>query len=210
MIKKEVLIIDYGMGNIWSVANALNYVGAKVVVSSDPDLIVNARKLILPGVGSFRRAMEVLREKSLDQAIVEAVLKKGSDILGICLGMQLMGTAGSEDGETIGLSLIPERVDKFSELELNHRKIPHIGFNQVNSSEESKLFSDIPSESDFYFVHSYRILPNNLNGAVSLCNYGVNFVAGYENGNIFAAQFHPEKSQGNGLRLISNYMHLNA
>ncbi len=210
MSQKEVLIIDYGMGNIWSVASAFSYVGAKVTVSSDPDEVIGAKKLVLPGVGSFRRAMEVLREKSLDQAIVEAVSNRGANILGICLGMQLMGDLGSEDGKTKGLSFISASVDRFSEIESQNRKVPHIGFNEVKSSDQSKLFSGIQSGSDFYFVHSYRMLAEKLQGIVSSCSYGVNFVAGYENGNIFATQFHPEKSQGNGLRLLNNYLNIDA
>ncbi len=206
MNKKSITVIDYGMGNLWSVLSALRYLGCNPRVSGDPDEIINSSSLLLPGVGSFRKAMMALKEKELDRAIVEAVKIKGSKILGICLGMQLMGTNSSEDGDTLGLGLIPSVVDKFTPQEVGSNKIPHIGFDLVNSQANSSLFKGLQEAADFYFVHSYRMLPSGLIGKSAVCNYGIEFLAAYEQDNIFATQFHPEKSQTNGLILLKNFL----
>lgn len=206
MMNPSITVIDYGMGNIWSVLSALRYLGCNPIVSSDPDEIVQAESLLLPGVGSFRKAMEALNQTGLDQAIVEAVQSKGSKILGICLGMQLMGSRGSEDGEVTGLGLIPNSVDAFTAQEVGTNKIPHIGFDIVHSTSGARLFQGLPNAADFYFVHSYRMLPDGLSGITATCAYGVEFLAAYEQGNIYATQFHPEKSQTNGLMLLKNFL----
>jgi len=206
MTRSAITIIDYGMGNIWSVLSALRYLKANATVSGDPREIATAQALLLPGVGSFRKAMTALREKQLDQAILEAVQSNGAKILGICLGMQLMGSRGSEDGNTSGLGLVPNPVDIFTAQETEGNKIPHIGFDVVRSAPESRLFRGLPQEADFYFVHSYRMLPGGLPGIAATCRYGVEFLAAYEQGNIFATQFHPEKSQTNGLVLLKNFL----
>ena len=202
----KVTLIDYGMGNIWSVISALKYLGCNVIVSSDPDVIKEAETLLLPGVGSFRKAMESLRNLKLDQAIIESVQGDGNKILGICLGMQLLGSRSSEDGETVGLNLIPASVEEFSMKDVGAHKIPHIGFDQVSSRAEAKLFQGLPESPDFYFVHSFRMLPTGLSGISATCRYGTDFLAAYENDNIFATQFHPEKSQTNGLMLLRNFL----
>ncbi len=206
MNKKSITVIDYGMGNLWSVLSALQYLGCNPEVTADPNEIVKADSLLLPGVGSFRNAMIALKAKELDKAIVEAVQIKGGKILGICLGMQLMGISSSEDGDTAGLGLIPNRVDKFTPQEIGPNKIPHIGFDLVHSQPNSHLFRGLQRAADFYFVHSYRMLPAGLNGKVAACNYGEEFLAAYEQDNIFATQFHPEKSQTNGLMLLKNFL----
>jgi len=206
MINKKVVVIDYGMGNIWSVVSALKYLGYHAVVSADISEIRTSDSLILPGVGSFRKAMNSLRKLKLDKVIIEEVIESNKLFLGICLGMQLMGTSSDEDGETFGLGIIPNKVEKFSQQELGVNKIPHIGFNSVNFSSTSVLFKDISVNSDFYFVHAYRMLPEVLTAGIATCEYGVNFLAAYENNNIFATQFHPEKSQTNGLLLLKNFL----
>ncbi len=206
MSKRKITVIDYGMGNLWSVQSALRYLGCNPIISGDASEVAVAESLLLPGVGSFRKAMSVLKHRGLDQAIIEAVQTKGSKILGICLGMQLLGTRSSEDGDTLGLGLIPTAVDKFSPLEINSIKIPHIGFDMVMSPPEARLFQGLMNATDFYFVHSYRMLPTGLNGTVATCNYGTDFLAAYEKDNIFATQFHPEKSQTNGLILLNNFL----
>lgn len=208
MSKKSITVIDYGMGNLWSVLSALRYLGCNPKISSDPDEVRNADSLLLPGVGSFRKAMVALKEKELDSAIIEAVNIKGKNILGICLGMQLMGTNSSEDGDTLGLGLIPNSVDKFTPHEIGRNKIPHIGFDLVHSQPDSLLFRGLQQAADFYFVHSYRMLPGGLSGKRANCDYGVEFLAAYEQANIFATQFHPEKSQTNGLILLNNFLAL--
>ena len=206
MTNLEVTLIDYGMGNIWSVLSALKYLNCDVIVSSDPSVIKKSKTLLLPGVGSFRKAMKSLQELNLDEAIVESVQDDGNKILGICLGMQLLGSRSPEDGETVGLNLIPASVEEFSIEEVGIFKIPHVGFNQVSSQAESKLFQGMCGTPDFYFVHSFRMLPIGLSGISATCRYGTDFLAAYENDNIFATQFHPEKSQTNGLILLRNFL----
>lgn len=206
MMSSRITVVDYGMGNIWSVINALRYLGSTPIVSSDPKEIESAESLLLPGVGSFRKAMISLQETSLDQAILEAVQGKGRKILGICLGMQLMGSRSSEDGDAVGLGLISNTVDMFSPEEVGTNKIPHIGFDLVHSKPDSALFHGLPEAADFYFVHSYRMLPHGLIGKTATCVYGTEFLAAYEQQNIFATQFHPEKSQTNGLILLKNFL----
>lgn len=205
-MRGRVTIIDYGMGNLWSVHSAFAFLGCDVVISSDPDLIEQSDTLVLPGVGSLRLAMKSLRCQGLDQAILSAVRGRGARILGICLGMQIMAADGTEDGGTSGLGLIPTSVERFQSSEVGSLKIPHIGFNQVISPNETVLFKRLGPATDFYFVHSYRIADPSLPGRKALCRYGADFVAGYESDNIFAVQFHPEKSQTNGLILLENFL----
>jgi len=202
----KVSIIDYGMGNLWSVCSALSYLGYKYELCSTPLAISKANVLILPGVGSFNKAMQSIVENKLDEAILETVQVKQKKILGICLGMQLLAQSSTEDGITQGLNLIPGEVIRFQDSYDNSLKIPHIGFNEVVSDSDSKLFKGIKKNSDFYFVHSYMIPHDNFDGNIAVCNYGRPFLATYEKDNIFAAQFHPEKSQTNGLMLLSNFL----
>jgi len=201
-----ITVIDYGMGNICSVINALEYLGGSVVLTSDPKQIKSADHLILPGVGSFRKAMETLRVKRIDTAICSAAETNGSRILGICLGMQLLGSHSTEDGDTIGLELIPNRVEQFSQVELKENKLPHVGYNSVHLSESEGLFRDIPEDAFFYFNHSYRMLVGDLMGISATCTYGIEFLAAFETDNICGTQFHPEKSQSNGLLLLKNFL----
>lgn len=202
----KVTIVDYDYGNLWSVKNALVYLGYEPEITSDPEKITNSTKLILPGVGSFALAMKSLKEKNIDQAIRDAVIERGASILGICLGMQLLGSSGTEDGITDGINLIPAKVDIFDKNALGKLKTPHIGFNKVLGHPESMLFKGLDEETDFYFVHSYRMLENNIDGYNGICSYGEEFMASYENENIFATQFHPEKSQNNGLIMLNNFL----
>jgi glutamine amidotransferase len=208
MSKGCITVIDYGMGNLWSVLSAIKFLGYESVVSSDPMEIGVAKILVLPGVGSFRKAMNSLRRLGIDQAIKNSLKNNDHRILGICLGMQLMGNSSSEDGYTIGLGLIQTSVEKFTPFDIGVNKIPHIGFDQVTHQPDSRLFKGIDNSSDFYFVHSFRMLPAGLIGKVATCNYGNDFLAAYEQENIFATQFHPEKSQTNGLILIKNFLDL--
>lgn len=206
MARRQVAVIDYGMGNVWSVLSAFRYLGSEAELTGDPDRIVAADFIVLPGVGSFRKAMESIRKTGMDKAIHEAVKTRGSRILGICLGMQLLAAYGSEDGETAGLGLIGNRVDRFTASELGHRKLPHVGFNTVRFNEPAGLFRDLPGQPDFYFVHSYRMLIEHLGGRHATCSYGTDFLAAFETDNICGTQFHPEKSQTNGLILIRNFL----
>jgi imidazole glycerol-phosphate synthase subunit HisH len=205
-MSQRITIVDYGIGNLWSVSSALHYLGYDSVVSSTPSEIANADVIILPGVGSFRKAMLALRNSRLDEAILEAVSGKGRKIIGICLGMQLLAIHSTEDGETEGLGLISTQVEQFNIDSIGRLKVPHIGFNEVRSQEQSILFKGIAPSSDFYFVHSYRLLAGGLPGRHGICHYGQDFLAAYEHENIFATQFHPEKSQTNGLKLLKNFL----
>lgn len=202
----QIVIVDYGMGNLWSVQSALRYLGVEPVISGDPVVVGAADALILPGVGSFFKAMHALESQGLAEALYEAVLRRQRKILGICLGMQLFAEKGTEDGECTGLGFIPGTVERFTSKELGPLKVPHIGFNQVNASLQSCLFRGIALPADFYFVHSYRLRAAEVPGEHGLCHHGIEFLAAYESENIFATQFHPEKSQANGLRLLSNFL----
>ena len=206
MSKSKVTIIDYGMGNLWSVLSAFHYLEIDANIASDPEGVINADTLVLPGVGSFRNAMGGLKKNGLDQAIIEAVKVRGIKILGICLGLQLLGTKSAEDGNTAGLGLIDAGVERFTFEEVGDNKIPHVGFDLVKSQNEWPLFEGLKKVTDFYFVHSYRMLPNGLSGKKAICNYGVDFLAAYEKDNVFATQFHPEKSQSNGILFLKNFM----
>ena len=206
MVRPHVAVVDYGMGNVRSVMNALNYLGASVELVDDPDQLGHFGFLVLPGVGSFRRGMEALRARHLDQAILASVKTGQSKILGICLGMQLLGIRGSEDGVTEGLGFANQSVDRFTPEEVGDLKVPHVGFNAVNFEDKSLLFKGLPQGADFYFTHSYRMKPVDIEGTIATCEYGTRFLAAFEMNNVFGTQFHPEKSQTNGLMLLSNFL----
>ena len=206
--KSEVVIVDYGMGNLWSVRSAFEHLNCTVEISNDPEVISRSNRLILPGVGSFRIAMETLLRSGIAEAVIDAVKDRGVYILGICLGMQLLGQSSPEDGETEGLGLINIRVNQFDRRFTKDLKIPHVGFDLVKSGNGSRLFKDMPCENDFYFVHEYRMQNTLYEGVSSTCNYGETFLAAYENENILATQFHPEKSQANGLQTINNFLNI--
>jgi glutamine amidotransferase len=208
-VENKVTIIDYGMGNLWSVASAIKFLGADPVVSHDPIEIANSNCLVLPGVGSFRRAMETIRANKYDQAIAEALTNPKTKLLGICLGMQLLGASSTEDGVTLGLGLVPNLVTRFSSNNNIKIKIPHIGFSEVKSPKNSSLFVNIPDNSCFYFVHSYFMEIANSDvtkGHVATATHGTDFVAAIESGQISGTQFHPEKSQKSGLQLMRNFL----
>lgn len=199
----KIVVVDYGMGNIKSIISTLLYLGINYpLVSSDYEVIKSANKLILPGVGSFRNAMENIIDKRLDEILKEVVLVDKKPILGICLGMQLLGLSSTEDGYTQGLKFVNAYVEKFQEINI---KIPHVGFNQVQINPLAKLYKGIICGSDFYFTHSYKMSSKDyLNQSV--CKYGSEFIASFEYENIAAVQFHPELSQNNGLTLLNNFI----
>ncbi len=200
----NVLIIDYGMGNIKSIAGALKYLGInKIKVSSHPKDIIDADKIILPGVGAFPMAMRNIKTLNLDEYLQNEVLEKKKPVLGICLGMQLMGKSSTEGGLISGLGFIDSKVEGFSDEFI---KVPHIGFNQVHINKNSRLFDAIEDFSDFYFVHSYQ-MTSEINISQSICEYGSKFIASYELDNIAGVQFHPELSQTNGLKLLKNFLY---
>lgn len=200
----RLVVVDYGMGNLHSVLSALRYLGVEPLLSSDPDTVAGADALLLPGVGSFRKAMERLNETGLADALNEAVMIRQRKILGICLGQQLMAEYGDEDGGQAGLGFVPGAVTRLPTV--RGLKVPHVGFNTVRFESDSRLAAGLGETVDVYFVHSYRLGVEERPGMAALCNYGGDFVAAYEHENVFATQFHPEKSQTNGLRLLSNFL----
>jgi glutamine amidotransferase len=202
----KITIVDYGMGNLYSIANVIEYLGRNVVVSSDRNILKNSDIVVLPGVGSFGRAIQALESTGLDDAIREYALIKKKKIIGICLGMQLLAQDSEEGGTFKGLDIIKTSVKRFQESSL--KKIPHIGFNEVEIPTKGNiLFDGIKNNSDFYFLHSYKLNDLNIDGYKALCTYGgERFIAAYEYNNIFATQFHPEKSQTNGLILFKNFL----
>ena len=206
MKSRTITIIDYGMGNIGSLSNAFNYLGAKVKISTDPHKIEKSNIVILPGVGSFHKAMKIIKKNSIDKAI-ENIISKGNYIFCICLGMQLLASESFEDKFTKGLGIIPNKVNKFTFKETKS-KIPHVGFNQVFFERENKLFKGLSPGTDFYFVHSYRILPEKMKKNISTTKYGINFMSSLIKDNIYATQFHPEKSQSNGIKLLDNFLNI--
>lgn len=186
---------------------ALEFLGARPVSTSSPKEVAQARRLILPGVGAFHAGMAALRSHDLEKPILEAVTVKKVPILGVCLGMQLLATSGSEGGKANGLGLVGQQVEPFSKQEVGNRKIPHVGIDTVEISTQEGLFSGLGLHPSFYFTHSCRMLPS-FERREGKCTYGVEFLAAFQYENICGAQFHPEKSQSNGLRLLKNFMEL--
>jgi len=202
-----ITIIDYGMGNLFSIRGALEYLGADCEVVSDPGRIFKAEKIILPGVGSFCKAMDIIVERDIDKALREAVLSRKIPLLGICLGMQILATEGAEGGPRAGLNFINATVHKI-EPAISTCKIPHIGFNEVSIINGTRMFQGIREGADFYFIHSYRMICDDDCTVAATTEYGIKFVSAVEKDNIWGCQFHPEKSQKNGLRLLRNFIEL--
>ena len=201
----SLLIVNYGMGNFGSIVSALRYVGQEnIIVSNDPDELRVADKLILPGVGNYSRAITKIKKLGLDQHIKELVLTQKKPILGICLGMQLLGSSSTEDGYNPGLGLVEGNISKY---QMTGLKVPHVGYDQVKACKGSRLYENISSSPDFYFTHSYRMTSNSSIGQ-SWCFYGEEFIASFELENIAGVQFHPELSQTNGLKLLRNFIEL--
>lgn len=198
----KITIVDYGMGNIYSLQSALKFLGYDSICSNKSEDIINADKIILPGVGSFKIAMDNIIKLKIDKSIKIAVKEHNIPILGICLGMQLLGVSSTEDRFSNGLNLFEGEVTKFTDQSV---KIPHVGFNNVYYPDNSTLYKGIKMNSDFYFVHSYKMKTNKIKG-IGYTSNGENFVASFEQGNIFGTQFHPEKSQTNGLLLLNNFI----
>ena len=195
-----IVIVDYGMGNLRSVQKGFQRMGFRAEVSSDPDAVARAGKLVLPGVGAFGDAMEELKRRGLAEAVVEAV-GRGTPLLGICLGLQLLFQESEEGGRYEGLGLLEGRVRKFPD----GLPVPQIGWNQVHIRKPSPLFSGIPDGSFFYFVHSYYVEPEDPEDIVAETEYGISYASAVGRGNAFGVQFHPEKSQRMGLRLLENF-----
>ena len=201
-LRPVISIINYEMGNLRSVQKALEKLGYEATVTDDAAAIAAADKIILPGVGAFSDAIAALRERNLIEPIRE-VVASGKPTLGICLGMQLLFETSYEDGEHQGLGILPGKVVKF---DLPHEyKVPHMGWNQVAFSKQSPLYAEINDGAHVYFVHSYYVVPTDNSVIATTTDYGGPFCSSVERDNLFAAQFHPEKSQKVGLKLLENF-----
>jgi glutamine amidotransferase len=199
-VSTRIAILDYGMGNLRSVEKALEHVGVTATITNDAGEVRAADGLILPGVGAFPRAMERIRALGLDDLIAEQ-RGEGVPILGICLGLQLLFDSSTELGGAGGLGLLDGPV---AELEAEGLKVPHIGWEPVRWEQESRLTDGIPSETPFYFVHSFAPRPSG-DELLGTAVYGNRFACAAERDNVFGVQFHPEKSSSAGLRLLSNF-----
>jgi glutamine amidotransferase len=200
-----VTIVDYGMGNIRSVANAFEALGADVAVAARPHELRASQRIVLPGVGSFGEAMARLRESGLAASLSREVLEERKPFLGICLGMQLLATRGFEYGEHRGLGWIEGDVRILEPKDATLR-VPHIGWNEVRLAKGGQLFQNTRENETFYFVHSYHLLPFDPSVVAGVSEYGGAVVAAVERGNIFGTQFHPEKSHRAGLVLLKNFL----
>ena len=201
-----IAIVNYNMGNLGSVMNAFKKVGANAVIESDPQKLKEYDKLILPGVGAFRDAMEHLKSSGLGEAIKEFA-KSGKYLMGTCLGMQLLFESSEEFGTTQGLGLVPGKVVAFNKEKFDNPKlkIPHMGWNELFVQRDDKVFNGLESEFYLYFVHSYHAVCED-QYAIGKTFYGYEFVSAVNKENIYGFQPHPEKSHNNGLKIIENFV----
>uniref|UniRef100_UPI00404B2C35 imidazole glycerol phosphate synthase subunit HisH n=1 Tax=Flavobacterium sp. TaxID=239 RepID=UPI00404B2C35 len=198
--KVKVAIINYGMGNVASVEKAIKHLGYESIVTNDPIEINTASYIILPGVGAFNQGMENLNKLGLVDLLNKEIILNKKPFLGICLGMQLIATIGFEPLSTKGLGWIEGEVIKINEPE---KSIPHLGWNEITTTPNSII--DVFNKKDFYFIHSYHFKVTNRDNIAATVNYGNNYVAVIQKDNIFATQFHPEKSQTSGLELMKSF-----
>ena len=200
-----IAIIDYDMGNLRSVAKAFEKVGADAAPTRDPSVIADSSHVVLPGVGAFKDCMRNLEEYGLVKPIIRAI-EAGKPFLGICLGLQLLFDESEEFGPHRGLGVIKGRVVRFPEG--RGLKVPHMGWNEAKKRKDSRLLADIEDSSYFYFVHSYYAVPDDPSVTLTSTGYGVEFTSSVEKDNVMACQFHPEKSQRTGLRVLKNFSSL--
>ena len=201
-IRNTISIIDYGMGNLRSVQKAFEHIGAQAEITADADVIDQAPAVVLPGVGAFGDAMRNLREAGLDTAI-HRVVEAGRPFLGICLGQQLMFETSEEMGQHQGLGLFRGQVRRFPDSEL---KVPHIGWNQIHIQRDDPLLAGVEPESFAYFVHSYYVDPLDEEVVLTTTDYGIDFASIVGRERVWGIQFHPEKSQDVGLRILENFV----
>ena len=206
-----IAIIDYGMGNLRSVQKGFERVGREAVVTSDAKTILSASKVVLPGVGAFPDCMRNLREYGLIEAVLQSI-SSGKPFLGICLGLQLLFTESEEFGISKGLDIIKGRVVRFKGPEFDNRqsatnilKVPHMGWNSISIRRRPPALADIPDNSHVYFVHSFHVVPEDKGVIATTTPYGIEFVSSIWKDNVFAVQFHPEKSQTLGLSILKRF-----
>jgi glutamine amidotransferase len=199
-----IAIIDYGMGNLRSVQKGFERMGHEAVVTSDAKTILSASKVVLPGVGAFPDCMRNLREYGLIDVVHESI-NSGKPFLGICLGLQLLFTESEEFGISKGLDIIKGRVVRFKGPEFSELKIPHMGWNSLSIKRRAPMLQDVPDKSYVYFVHSFHVVPDDKSVIATTTPYGFEFVSSIWKDNIFATQFHPEKSQALGLSILKRF-----
>jgi imidazole glycerol-phosphate synthase subunit HisH len=199
---KPILIVDYGMANLRSVQKAFERLGHAAEISGDPDRVAEAHKLVLPGVGAFRDAIARLREAQLAGPICDHV-RAGRPFLGVCLGLQLLFTTSHEDGQHRGLDLFPGEVVRFPDVP--GLKVPHMGWNQLRVTRRAPHLEGLPDSAAVYFVHSYYVLPKGARLVATETDYPTPFCSSVWHENVFATQFHPEKSQRVGLGILHNF-----
>jgi glutamine amidotransferase len=203
---ETVAVVDYGMGNLHSVRHALGMVGAEVSVTSDPAELRRATRIVLPGVGAFGECVKNLRASGMLETLEDEVRKKGKPMLGICLGMQVLASSGEEMGEHEGLGWIPGRVKRI-DVTGTKLRVPHVGWNEVKvAGSGHPLLRTVKKDSTFYFVHSYAFVPDDAAHTVATCDYGAPFTCAVAKDNVVATQFHPEKSQQNGLAMLEAFL----
>ena len=203
-----ITIIDYGMGNLHSVQKGFERVGLKAEVTSDPDRVARADRLVLPGVGAFRDCYNNLKSAGFVEPLKDHV-KSGKPMLGICVGLQLLYTESEEFGTTPGLDIIPGKVVKFpTDMKRgdDHLKVPHMGWNQLTIKDKHPLFKNIPQDSYFYFVHSYALAVGT--DTIATCTHGAPFTAAVHKNNFYGVQFHPERSSTAGAQLLKNFLEM--
>lgn len=199
-----IAVVDYGLGNVRSVLSAVERLGYEAVLTRDSDQLARAEKLILPGVGAFGDAMNRLASLGLDKVMTEMVVQGGKPVLGICLGMQLMCECSHEFGLHEGLGWIPASVRLLEAGE--GLRLPHVGWNDLFQTAPNPLFEGVPQDALFYYVHSYHVHCHDPRLVLGWCEYGMTFTAVVQHSNVFGTQFHPEKSQQHGLKLLGNYL----
>ena len=201
----RITVVDYGLGNLFSLERAIKYVGGNPKVSSTHRSIEDAAGIILPGVGAFGDGMANLHSLGLVEPLTRLVIEEEKPILGICLGSQLLARESSEFGHHEGLGWIDASVTKIA-AEDNGLRVPHVGWNQLVKTGDSVLFDGIGDDTLFYFVHSFVVNCQDTDLVIGECEYGARFTAAFQKGSIYATQFHPEKSQLDGLRLLKNFL----
>ncbi|RYG71165.1 imidazole glycerol phosphate synthase subunit HisH [bacterium] len=197
-----ITILDYSVNNLRSVQKAFEHLGHQTLVTSDPDVVAKAEKLVLPGVGAYGEAMRNLNSRGLVEPILQAVAN-GKYVMGVCLGMQLLFDWSEELGIHQGLGIISGKVQKFPEIP--NLKVPHMGWSSLSFPRSSKLYDGLSEGEMCYFVHSYHVVPEDETAIAASGHHGIPFVAGVERGNVMGAQFHPEKSSAVGLRILDNF-----
>lgn len=202
-ISKMIAIIDYGMGNLRSVQKAFESVGHNAVITRDPKAILDASKVVLPGVGAFPDCMRNLNQYGLVEAVLKSI-SSGRPFLGICLGLQLLFTESEEFGNVKGLGVIKGRVVRFKPQDRS-LKIPHMGWNSITIKQRHPVLADVQDGSFVYFVHSFHVVPEDESVVATTTDYGYDFVSSVWKDNIFAVQFHPEKSQKIGLAMLKRF-----